>query len=75
MGTQSAELPIQRVPKEEATFSYLAPKEEATSSYLAPKEEVTKVIEVLDSEEDFEAFNRSSPIESPYTSPSYLPPA
>jgi len=39
------------------------------------EEELNKVIEVVDSEEDFEVFDWSSPIESHRTSLSYLPPA
>ena len=62
VGTQPVELPTQRVSREEAT-----------SLYPAPEEEVTKVIEVVDSEEDFKVFDRSSPMESPHTSLSYLP--
>ena len=61
--TQPVELPIQR-----------ASGEEATSSHLAPEEELNKVIEVIDSEEDFEVFDQSSPIESHCVSLSYLPP-
>ena len=45
-GTQQVELSTQQVPGEEAT-----------SSDPALDEEVTKVIEVVDSEEDFEVFD------------------
>lgn len=36
---------------------------------------MTKIIKVVDSEEDFKVFNQSSPIKSPHTSSTYLPSA
>ena len=45
-GTQQVELLIQRVTKEEAT-----------SSHPSPEEKTTKIIEVVDFEEDFKVFD------------------
>ena len=63
-GTQLVKLPIQRAPKEEATFLH-----------LLPEEEVKKIIEVVDSEEHFDVFDHPSSVESPYASSVYLPSA
>ena len=63
-GTQQVELPIQRVTKEEAT-----------SLHPAPEEENIRIIEVVDSEEDFKVFDQPFPTESPRASFSRLPSA
>ena len=62
-GTHQVELPTQRCAKEELTSSHLA------------LEEVVKVVEVLDSKEDFEAFNQPWSPESPGATFNHLPPA
>jgi len=62
-GTQPIELPSQRSIEEVATFSHLV------------LEEAVKVVEVLDSEEDFEAFNQPQSPDSPGATFSHLPPA
>ena len=61
-GTQQVELPIQCVTKEEAT-----------SSHLSPEEKTTKIIEVVDFEEDFKVFDQPLPTESPRATFSNLP--
>ena len=63
-GTEQVELPIQRVTKKEAT-----------SSHPTPEEEMTRIIEVVDSEEDFEVFDQPLPTESPRATFSHLPSA
>ena len=63
-GTHQVELPTQSVTKEEAT-----------SSHLALEEETVRVIEVLDSEEDFEVFDQPLPIKSPGATFRHLPSA
>ena len=45
----------------------------ATSSHPILQEEVTKIIEVVDYEEDFDVFDHPSPLESPCASSVYLP--
>ena len=60
-GTQLVELPHQRSAKEEAISSHLV------------LEEAIKVVEVLDSEEDLEAFNQPQSPESPGSIFSHLP--
>ena len=62
--TQKIELPTQRVTREEAT-----------SSHRALEEETFKLIEVTESEEDFEVLDQSPPAKSPHASFSYLPSA
>ena len=57
-------MPIQRVTKEEAT-----------SSHPAPEEETIRIIEVVDSEEDFKVFDQPFPTESLRASFSRLPSA
>ena len=58
-GTLQVELPTQCIAEEETT--------------LAQDEETVKVIEVVDSEEDFEVFDRPYPTESPGTTSGSLP--
>ena len=61
-GTHQVELPTQCITEEKAT-----------SSHLAPKEETVRVIEVLNSEEDFEVFDQPFLTESPRATFSHLP--
>lgn len=61
-GTQQVKLPIQQ-----------STREEATSLNPAPEEEATKVIEVVDSKEDFEVFDQPFPTESPLATFPHLP--
>ena len=61
-GTQQVELLIQHVTKEEAT-----------SSQPSPEEKTTKIIEVVDSEEDFKVFDQPLPTKSPRATFSHLP--
>ena len=63
-GTQKIELPTQHVTGEEAT-----------SSHPALEEATFRVIEVTDSEEDFEVLDQLPPAKSPHTSFSHLTPA
>lgn len=66
MGTHPVELPLQR-----------ASKEEAASSNLALEEEATRVIEIIDtdedSDEDFGVFDQSFPTEFLLATFSHLP--
>ena len=48
-------------------------KEEATSSHSAPEEEIVRVIEVLDSKEDFKVFDQPFLIKTPRATFSHLP--
>ena len=63
-GSHQAVLPVQHIVEDRAP-----------SPGLAREEETVKIIEVVDSKEDFEVFDKPDPVESPSTNSRSLPSA